>query len=149
MRPHESVANTYFDVPKIILGKNNDNVLSLKERHDACIFRKDNRCSIYPARPLVCRPFPFTYELKRKSDPEFTLNKEARTFCKGIGIGSENFDFSRLKNAVLTMETERERLKKKVQKWNEKVSKGKIDRPSLDALIEFLAPPIKRQSRAE
>jgi len=47
------------------------------------------------------------------------------------------------------METERERLKKKVQKWNEKVSKGRIDRPSLDDLIEFLIPPIRRQSRAE
>jgi Fe-S-cluster containining protein len=146
MRPHESVADTYFDVPKIMLGKSNDNVLSLRERHGACMFRKNNRCSIYVARPMVCRPFPFTYELKGKRDPEFTLNKEAQTFCKGIGVGSENFEFSRLKKAALAMENERERLEKRVEKWNEKVSKGRINRPSFDDLIEFLVPAVSRQS---
>jgi Fe-S-cluster containining protein len=145
MRPHESVADTYFDSPKIVLSGKNNNILALKEAHNACMFLENNQCSIYRARPLVCRPFPFTYSLKGKSDAEFTLNKEAQKFCKGIGIGSEKFDFSKLKKTVLTMETERDKLRKRVQNWNEKVTKGRINRPRLSDLIEFLLPPTKQQ----
>jgi Fe-S-cluster containining protein len=145
MTPHESVADTYFDIPKIVLGGNDDNVLALKEGHEACMFRKNNECSIYTARPLVCRPFPFIYSLKAESDPEFTLNKEARKFCKGIGIGSDKFDFSKLKKTILAMETERNRFSKTIQNWNEKVTKGRIINPSLDDLVKFLLPLTKYQ----
>jgi Fe-S-cluster containining protein len=145
MRPHESVADTYFDTPMIVLGGKNDNVLALKEAHNACMFRKNNQCSIYRARPLVCRPFPFTYSLRGKSDPEFTLNQEARKFCKGIGIGSEKFDFIKLQKTVLLMESERDKLRRRIQSWNEKVTKGRIDRPKLRVLIDFLLPPAKRR----
>lgn len=146
VRPHESVADTYFDTPKIVSGGNDDNVLALRERHGACMFRKKNKCSIYTARLLVCRPFPFTYSLKHKSDADFTLDKESRSFCRGVGIGSEKFDFTQLKKTVRAMETERDRLKKRIQTWNKKVTSGRIDKPSLGNLVKFLLPATRHQN---
>jgi len=146
VRPHESVASTYFDTPRIVLGGNDDNVLALKEGHGACMFRKKNKCSIYNARPLVCRPFPFTYSLKGSSDADFTVNDDAPKFCKGVGKGSEKFDFSQLKRTVRVMETERNRLRKRIDRWNKKVTKGQIDKPRLNDLVRFLLPAAKPQS---
>jgi Fe-S-cluster containining protein len=144
VRPDESVADTYFDTPKIGLGDQDDYVLALKENGRACMFRKGCKCSIYSARPLVCRPFPFRYSLKGKNDFEFSVNGEARGFCKGLGIGSEKFDFAELSKVVRVMETERGRFDKQIQKWNAKVTKGRIDKPSVIDLIRFLLPSIKR-----
>lgn len=144
VRPHESVADTYFDTPKIGLGDQDDNVLTLKENGRACMFCKGSKCDIYSARPLVCRPFPFNYSLKGKNDFEFSVNNEARGFCKGLGIGSEKFDFTELAKMVRVMETERNTFGKQIQKWNAKVTKGRIDKPSVIDLITFLLPEIKR-----
>lgn len=143
VRPDDSVASTYFDTPKIVLGDKDDNVLALKEGHDACMFRKKNKCSIHSSRPLVCRPFPFTYELRGKSDAEFTIHKGAKSFCKGLGAGSEKFDFTVLTKTVRVMETERDRFRTRIQKWNAKVTKGQINKPSIIELIKFLFPRIE------
>lgn len=41
---------------------------------DACIFLKDGRCSVYEARPRVCRLYPFTVRLgTRGKDFEYLL----------------------------------------------------------------------------
>lgn len=48
-----------------------------------CAFLKDNRCSIYPVRPLQCRTWPFWPENMRKSG----WIKKAVGFCPGIGKG--------------------------------------------------------------
>ena len=52
----------------------------INKREFACIFldEKTNRCSVYPARPLQCRSFPFWDSLKEISLEE--LQKE----CPGI-----------------------------------------------------------------
>jgi uncharacterized protein len=49
----------------------------------ACVFLQDNKCLIYPFRPLVCRFYPF--ELKKAADQihEFLCTKE----CPGINKG--------------------------------------------------------------
>jgi Fe-S-cluster containining protein len=45
-----------------------------------CIFLKDNRCSVYEARPTQCRTFPWwSYHLNDKKDWE-----EAAKRCEGI-----------------------------------------------------------------
>jgi Fe-S-cluster containining protein len=36
-----------------------DSGLTLKQRDGACLFLKDNECSIHLVRPLTCRCFPF------------------------------------------------------------------------------------------
>ena len=55
-----------------------------KSSEGKCVFLKDNRCSIYPLRPLICTFYPF--ELKFNNDKEahdfsFTLE------CPGINHG--------------------------------------------------------------
>ena len=55
-----------------------------KDREGKCFFLKDNNCSIYEIRPLICRFYPF--ELK------FESNKKQHVFsftfeCPEIGNG--------------------------------------------------------------
>ncbi|MDX8430351.1 MAG: YkgJ family cysteine cluster protein [Candidatus Algichlamydia australiensis] len=45
-----------------------------------CVFLKENRCTVYAARPKQCRTFPFWPSLLRsKKDWE-----SARSYCEGI-----------------------------------------------------------------
>ena len=55
-----------------------------KSAEGKCFFLKDNQCTIYELRPLICRFYPF--ELK------FDLNKNQHVFdftveCPGISKG--------------------------------------------------------------
>ncbi|HMK94238.1 MAG TPA: YkgJ family cysteine cluster protein [Candidatus Limnocylindrales bacterium] len=80
-------------------GKISDNepyVYEMKKSGEGkCVFLKDNQCSIYPSRPLICRCYPF--ELK------FDVDKEMYSFdftveCPGINQGKflRKIDFERL-----------------------------------------------------
>jgi Fe-S-cluster containining protein len=144
VRPHESVSETYFDTPKIRFGDEDNNVLALKEEDEACMFRKGTKCTIYGARPLICRPFPFNYSLRSGRGIEFTVNEEARSFCKGLGVGSTEFDFKELSGTVHLMEMERTSFRKEIKKWNAKVTNGRTAKPRIIDLIKFLVPSIKR-----
>jgi Fe-S-cluster containining protein len=60
-----------------------------------CIFLKENRCVIYPKRPLICRFYPFGLENGQKQRQKvFFFTNE----CPGIGKGRtmEESDFRRL-----------------------------------------------------
>ncbi|MDH5374266.1 MAG: YkgJ family cysteine cluster protein [Candidatus Bathyarchaeota archaeon] len=48
-----------------------------------CVFLKDNSCSIYKMRPLICRFYPFQLKNLRNSRYAFTYTDE----CPGIGKG--------------------------------------------------------------
>jgi hypothetical protein len=60
--------------------------LSLKEKKSTydCIFLEQGRCSVYSARPIQCRTYPFWEEVLASSD---SWNQEKR-FCPGIGKGN-------------------------------------------------------------
>lgn len=62
----------------------NENTFHLKSHPNGdCIFLADDRCSIYPARPLQCRTFPFWPEnLKSRYRWQITA-----TVCPGINRG--------------------------------------------------------------
>lgn len=62
--------------------KKRDGRLSLVEtkKDYACIFLKDNRCSIYEVRPQQCRTFPWWKE-NLKSEESW---KAAASYCEGI-----------------------------------------------------------------
>jgi len=47
-----------------------------------CVFLKNNSCSIYQVRPLICRFYPFQLSSKNNR-PVFTYTNE----CQGIGKG--------------------------------------------------------------
>jgi Fe-S-cluster containining protein len=57
----------------------------LKEdgKNPDCLFLKDKRCSIYKARPIQCRTWPFWPDAMNAK----TWKKEVVTFCPGVGKG--------------------------------------------------------------
>ena len=58
----------------------------LKEdgKNPDCFFLKDKRCSIYEARPVQCRTWPFWPDVMNAK----TWKKEVVTFCPGVGKGA-------------------------------------------------------------
>lgn len=59
-----------------------------------CVFLKENRCTAYAVRPLICRFYPFGLKVEQNRHRVFYFANE----CPGIGKGrivSEN-DFRRL-----------------------------------------------------
>ena len=59
-------------------------VYQMKKNKDGkCIFLKNNSCSIYEIRPLICRFYPFKLEPKKKV---YVFNYTGE--CRGIGKGN-------------------------------------------------------------
>jgi Fe-S-cluster containining protein len=46
-----------------------------------CIFLKENLCTIYALRPLICRFYPFELKTQKKGKYTFTYTAE----CPGLG----------------------------------------------------------------
>ncbi|MCW3999141.1 MAG: YkgJ family cysteine cluster protein [Candidatus Bathyarchaeota archaeon] len=64
-----------------------------KPQGGKCFFLKDNRCSIYTARPLICRFYPF----ELRFDPDrgihvFSYTQECPTINKGKTLGKKDFE---------------------------------------------------------
>ena len=60
-----------------------DGYCILKMDQPDCPFLEQERCSVYPVRPVQCRTFPFWEEnLGNRRDW-----KALQTFCPGIGKG--------------------------------------------------------------
>ena len=66
-----------------------------KSNEGKCTFLKDNECSVYPLRPLICMCYPF--ELKFNEDKEMH-NFDFTAECPGINRGKslDKTDFKRL-----------------------------------------------------
>ena len=62
-----------------------------KTKDGKCIFLKDDSCSIYQIRPLICRFYPF--ELKDLTDNRyaFSYSNECPAIGKGSSLGKEFF----------------------------------------------------------
>ena len=56
-----------------------------KTENRKCVFLKDNLCSIYERRPLVCRFYPFQLKNLRNNKYSFSYTSS----CTGIGYGSQ------------------------------------------------------------
>jgi len=55
-----------------------------KTQHDGkCVFLKNERCTIYRLRPLICRFYPFELKTTESGEHEFHFTQE----CLGIGEG--------------------------------------------------------------
>jgi len=75
-----------LDYPKFVkeyVHRQEGQTLYLKNRGDSCIFLVDERCRIYPQRPLQCRTFPFWPEVLKSKDRWTYLT----TQCPGIDQG--------------------------------------------------------------
>jgi Fe-S-cluster containining protein len=56
-----------------------------KTSEGKCLFLRNNMCSIYPERPLICRFYPFQLESVRTDRYAFDYTTE----CPGIGKGPQ------------------------------------------------------------
>jgi Fe-S-cluster containining protein len=56
-----------------------------KSKSGKCFFLKDNLCTIYEIRPLICRFYPFPLNDLGNNKHSFSYTKK----CPGIGTGSE------------------------------------------------------------
>ncbi|MFB0563141.1 MAG: YkgJ family cysteine cluster protein [Candidatus Lokiarchaeia archaeon] len=97
--------------------------LGLRKRSDgSCVFLKDNLCEIYPGRPMVCRSFPFTFEVK-KGWLSWGLMARAEEICPGLGQGEKVSEKS-LEKFGKEIISEIEEYKKIVTYWNRQ---GKVE----------------------
>jgi len=79
--------------------RNKDGRISLKEKFHsyACIFYNQQRCSIYTARPVQCRTFPFWQSILA-SKKEW---QKLTTWCPGTNTKSSFLPFEKIqKNLV-------------------------------------------------
>lgn len=59
--------------------------LSLRERKNYdCVFLEDGRCSVYDARPVQCRRYPFWEDIVATEEAW----KAESAYCPGVGKGS-------------------------------------------------------------
>jgi len=56
----------------------------MKKIEGDCVFLKNNKCTIYEARPLICRFYPFELKFdKDKNSHAFTFTEECPTINRG------------------------------------------------------------------
>jgi len=66
------------------IGDSEPYIYRMKKTDEKCVFLKDDSCSIYQIRPLICRFYPFELQNIRNR-PMFTYTNE----CPGIGRGPQ------------------------------------------------------------
>jgi Fe-S-cluster containining protein len=59
----------------------------LKHQDGRCIFLKDDKCSIYSARPRLCQSYPYTFQ-KKGQGASIMITEFATKMCPGIGKGN-------------------------------------------------------------
>ncbi len=62
-----------------------ENGLHVHSSEIDCFFLKENRCEVYPHRPLQCRSYPFWTSLYRSKDSLLQLTKGCPGAMKGTG----------------------------------------------------------------
>ncbi|MGC8582565.1 MAG: YkgJ family cysteine cluster protein [Thermoproteus sp.] len=127
-----------WGVPAFLLSDGREHYLVLKKRLDGfCIFieLRGGRfvCSIYDARPLNCRFYPFVYvpgDVVR-----LELVEGAERFCPGIGRGPVR-DLSAEAEAAVEREREMESYREVVERWNKLVASAEVE-GDFDKFLDF------------
>jgi len=60
-------------------------IYKMRKNGGRCIFLRENLCSIYDMRPIICRFYPFKLENLGKNRYVFSYTEE----CPGIGKGAQ------------------------------------------------------------
>ena len=58
---------------------------------DACVFLKENRCTIHDAKPRACRLYPFTIEPKEGGGFKYLLSTEQAHHFKGASVQAKHW----------------------------------------------------------
>ncbi len=101
-------------------------VIGLRRRNDRCLLlTRDLCCSVYQARPMTCRTFPYEVELDQSGNiTELDLNTGIKCGQKqGKGVDSRW-----LQRTARQEQAEDEAYYRKVERWNrQKERGGKLD----------------------
>ncbi len=57
----------------------------------ACVFLKENQCTIYAERPLICRFYPFELKITQNQRHVFLPTEECPGLAKGRHLGEQYF----------------------------------------------------------
>ena len=64
-----------------------------KNSNGKCFFLKENQCSIYTLRPLICRFYPFELRFEKdKRTHVFSFTLECPGICKGSLMTKKHFE---------------------------------------------------------
>lgn len=64
-----------------------------KNNEGKCFFLRDNKCSIYAVRPLICRFYPFELKFSVEKDKHvFSFTLECPGISQGKKMGQKDFE---------------------------------------------------------
>jgi Fe-S-cluster containining protein len=93
---------------------------------------KENKCLVYNLRPMLCRTFPFTYDVINQNDNQFRnklkvfFTEKGKQYCPGIGDESPLINIEEWINLGQVALEELEKNYELTKDWNDNVKKGKI-----------------------
>lgn len=61
-------------------------MLRVTDTDDACVFLKDNRCTVHAAKPRTCRIYPFVAGIGDNGFPEYLVSREKTHHFKGSAV---------------------------------------------------------------
>lgn len=129
-------ASRFIASPSIRTIKGDTFLGLLKEKDGKCIFLDNgNKCSIYTVRPMECRAFPFTFDVK-KGWLCWGLADKAK-YCRGLNKGN-TIDTKKLDKIGSMIVRERTDFVKLVSIWND-LTKDKGINPIPELLLEFFS----------
>lgn len=106
----------------------------MKNSQGACCFydQKQNGCLIYDLRPMICKSFPFTFNLPDnikntcKEDIKISYTEKAKKYCHGIDNDSPQVDDINLKELAQNALKELTDNDLFNRQWNKKVNDNRI-----------------------
>ncbi|MBI4328384.1 MAG: YkgJ family cysteine cluster protein [Chloroflexi bacterium] len=90
-------------------------LLGLSRREEACIFLKDNLCSIHPFKPLVCQTYPFDPVDAAQPNGPFQLFQDP---CWGYNAADEVMDEAPVRRAYTAFTDDEDAYLQRVKEWN-------------------------------
>jgi Fe-S-cluster containining protein len=91
-------------------------VYRMKKNADGkCMFLKDNTCTIYQMRPLICRFYPFELKSDSRDEYVFAFTEECPSTGKGFELKRDYFE-RLFKNAMRLMRENSEMASKAQEK---------------------------------
>lgn len=89
--------------------------MGLRRKNEKCMFLDDNnRCSVYPSRPMTCRTFPYVIEYDDDGKVEVSLNDIVTCKCKKVA----DSDLNSVIGDTVTEDQEDGDYFDKIDEWN-------------------------------
>jgi Fe-S-cluster containining protein len=89
--------------------------MGLRRKNDKCMFLDDNnRCRVYPSRPMTCRTFPYVIEYDDDGKVEVSLNDIVSCKCKKVA----DTDLNSVIGDTVTEDQEDGEYFDKIDEWN-------------------------------